>query len=214
GGELTDDVEKVALAALKAQRPARLSYGIGTVKFAVNRRTRGGPVDHDLPVLVARDLKGKVRAVWVTYACHCVTLSNNKISGDWAGFAQDMIEDDHPGAVALVSIGCGADANPSSGVTGDKMDVAPGHGAQIAREARRLVKPPRAPVTGKLTAAVRRLELPLDKLPTRAEWEEKAKRADAVGYHARVQLTRLDRGESLRTRIDYPVQAWTFGDSL
>src|SRR5262249_21573594 len=158
--ELTDHLEKVALAALKDQRPARLSYGIGTVKFAVNRRTRGGPVDHDLPVLVARDLKGKVRAVYVTYACHCVTLSDHKVSGDWAGFAQDMIEDDHPGAVALVSIGCGADANPSSGVTGGKADVARGQGAEVAREARRLVKGHLAPVTGKLSAAVRKLELP------------------------------------------------------
>src|SRR5262249_43863721 len=174
GGELTDDVEKVALAALKAQRPARLSYGVGTVKFAVNRRTRGGPVDHDLPVLVARDLKGKVIAVHVTYACHCVTLSNNKVSGDWAGYAQEMIEDDHPGAVALVSIGCGADSNPSSGVTGDKVDLARGQGAEIAREVRRLVEGHLTPVTGKLRAAARQLELPLDTPPTRAQWEEKA----------------------------------------
>jgi len=27
------------------------------------------------------DLHGKLRAVYVNYACHCVTLSNNKISG-------------------------------------------------------------------------------------------------------------------------------------
>src|SRR5262249_14887177 len=33
-------------------------------------------------------------------------------------------------------------------------------------------------------------------------------------YHARVQLGRLDRGETLRTRIDYPIQTWAFGDSL
>jgi putative membrane-bound dehydrogenase-like protein len=212
--ELTDALEKAALAALADRQPARLSYGIGTVTFAVNRRTRGGPVDHDLPVLVVRDLKGKVRAVYVTYACHCVTLSNNKVSGDWAGFAQEQIEDDHPGAVALVSVGCGADSNPSSGVTGDKVDVARSQGAALAREVRRLVKGRLTPVTGTLRTAARQIELPLDTPPTRAQWEEKAKRTDAIGYHARVQLARLDRGEKLRTKIDYPVQAWTFGDSL
>jgi putative membrane-bound dehydrogenase-like protein len=212
--ELTDNLEKAALAALADLRPARLSHGIGTVKFAVNRRTRGGPVDHDLPILVARDLKGKVLAVHVTYACHCVTLSNNKIGGDWAGYAQEMIEDDHPGAVALVSIGCGGDANPSSGVTGDKVEVARGQGAEIARAVRRLVKGHLTPVSGKLHAASRQIELPLDTLPTRAQWQEKAKQNNAAGYHARVQLARLDRGEKLRTKIDYPVQAWTFGDSL
>jgi putative membrane-bound dehydrogenase-like protein len=212
--ELTDALEKVALAALADRRPARLSYGIGTVKFASNRRTRGGPVDHDLPVLVVRDPEGKVRAVYVTYACHCVTLSDNKVSGDWAGFAQAMIEDDHPGAVALVSIGCGADSNPSSGVSGAKVEVARGQGAELAREVRRLVKGHLTPITGKLLASSRQIELPLDTSPTRAQWEERAKRKDAIGYHARVQLARLDRGEKLRTKIDYPVMAWTFGDSL
>jgi hypothetical protein len=118
--ELTEKLERVALAALGDRKPARLSWGVGSVPFAVNRRTRGGPVDHDLPVLVVRDPKGKVRAVYVSYACHCVTLSNNKISGDWAGYAQEAIQDEVPGAVALVSIGCGADANPRSGVAGDK----------------------------------------------------------------------------------------------
>ena len=58
------------------------------------------------------------------------------------------------------------------------------------------------------------MELPLAKLPTRAQWEEKAKKDGAVGYHARVNLARLDRGESLRAKIDYPIQTWTFGDSL
>jgi putative membrane-bound dehydrogenase-like protein len=212
--ELADNLEKVALAALADRKPARLSWGVGKVTFAANRRTRGGPVDHDLPLLVVRDLKGKVRAVYVSYACHCVTLSNNKISGDWAGYAQQAIEDDHPGAVALVSIGCGADSNPRSGVTGDKADVASRQGMEIAREVKRLLRGYLAPVKGKLTSGTRTLDLPLAKLPTKEEWQERAKRKDAVGYHARVQLERLARGEKLRTKIVYPVMTWSFGDSL
>src|SRR5262245_56220943 len=74
--ELTNSLEKVALAALADRKPARLSYGIGKVTFANNRRTKGGPVDHDLPLLAVHDLKGQLRAVYVNYACHCVTLSN------------------------------------------------------------------------------------------------------------------------------------------
>jgi putative membrane-bound dehydrogenase-like protein len=212
--ELTDKLEQVALAALADRKPARLTWGIGTVDFAVNRRTKGGPVDHDLPVLVARDPHNKIRAVYVGYACHCVTLSNNKISGDWAGYAQQQIEDAYPGAVALVSIGCGADSNPNSGVTGDKVEVAARQGAEIAAEVKRLLAGYLAPVTGPLTVNRRAIELPLDALPTRAQWEERAERKGAVGYHARVQLARLDRGEALRTHISYPVQTWTFGDAL
>jgi putative membrane-bound dehydrogenase-like protein len=212
--ELTDKLEEVALAALADRKPARLFRGTGTVRFAVNRRTKGGPVDHDLPVLVVRDLNGKVRAVYVSYACHCVTLSNNKISGDWAGYAQELIQDECPGAVALISIGCGADANPSSGVSGDRAESAARQGAEIASETKRLLHAYLAPITRKLVAASRRIELPLDTLPTRAQWEERANRKDAVGYHARVQLARLDRGEALRSTIDYPIQTWAFGDSL
>jgi putative membrane-bound dehydrogenase-like protein len=212
--ELNDKLEEVALAALADRKPARLSWGIGTAGFAVNRRTKGGPVDHDLPVLVVRDPAGKVRAVYVSYACHCVTLSDNKVSGDWAGYAQHSIQDEYPDAVALVSVGCGGDQNPSSGVTGGHAEVAAQQGAEVAAEVKRLLGGYLAPVRGKLTTAVRRLELPLADLPARAEWEARARKDDAIGYHARVQLARLDRGEPLRTRIDYPVRTWAFGDTL
>lgn len=212
--ELNDKLEKVALAALADRKPARLSWGIGQVGFAINRRTKGGPVDHDLPILVVRDLKGKVRAIYVSYACHCVTLSNNKISGDWAGFAQQSIQDDFPGAIALVSVGCGADSNPSSGVTGDKIEIASRQGLEIAREVKRLAGGYLTLVTGKITAAARRFELPLADPPTHEQWEAKAKRTDAIGYHARVNLARLDHKEALRSKIDYSVQMWSFGNSL
>jgi hypothetical protein len=191
-----------------------LSWGVGRVGFAANRRTPNGPVDRDLPVLVVRGADDKVRAVYVSYACHCVTLSHNKIGGDWAGYAQEAIEDAFPGAVALVSIGCGADANPSSGVTGDKTEVASRQGAEIAAEVKRLAAGFLAPVTGKITAAEKSLVLPLAELPTQAQWEEKAKRTDAIGHHARVQLEKLARKEPLSTKVDYRVQTWAFGDSL
>jgi putative membrane-bound dehydrogenase-like protein len=212
--ELIDKLEKVAREALANGKPARLAWGVGRVAFAVNRRTKGGPVDHDLPVLVVRDPGGKVRAVYLSYACHCVTLSHNKIGGDWAGFAQEMIQDAYPGAVALVSIGCGADSDPSSGVTRDRVDLAARQGAEIAAEVKRLLGGYLAPVQGKLAVTRSRFDLPLDTLPTRAEWQARANRTDAIGYDARAQLARLDRGEPLCTEIPYSIQTWSFGDSL
>src|SRR5262249_12738082 len=62
-GERLAKRERVAKAAPAARQPARLSWGVGTVGFAMNRRGKGGPVDHDLPVLVVRDPAGKIRAV-------------------------------------------------------------------------------------------------------------------------------------------------------
>jgi putative membrane-bound dehydrogenase-like protein len=212
--EFTDKLEQVALDALQNRAPARLAWGIGSVGFAKNRRTAGGPVDHDLPMLVVRDLNGKLRAVYVSYACHCVTLSNNKISGDWAGYAQEMIQRNHPQAIALISIGCGADANPSSGVARARTDLAAEQGAEIAREMERLLGNYLAPLAGDLTTNMSHFDLPLADLPTRQQWQERVQRGGAIGYHARVQLARLDRGEELLSKVPYSVQTWSFGRQL
>lgn len=212
--QLTDWLEQVAFAALADLKPSRVSFGIGTVGFAINRRTKGGPVDHDLPMLAVYDPQGKLRAVYVSYACHCVTLSDNKVSGDWAGFVQDAVEKDHPGTMVLTSVGCGADSNPDSGVTGDKRDVAAAQGAQVAAEIDRLLASNLTPITNPLVARMGSIDLDFDTHPTREQWQEKAKRTDAVGYHARVQLAKLDSGEKLQIRLPYPIQTWTFGKQL
>lgn len=212
--EFLDKLEKVGLEALKKRTPAKLTYAIGKATFAKNRRTAGGPIDHDLPVLFVHDPDGKVRAIYTNYACHCVTLSFNKIGGDWAGFAAEEIQSAFPGSIALVSVGCGADQNPTSNVTGDKVETAKLQGREIAIEIKRLAANFRAPVTGKITTQWKQIELPLGPLPTREQWEEKAKKQDAIGHHARVQIEKLDRKEALPTKVDYPIQTWAFGDTL
>jgi hypothetical protein len=209
-----DRLEEAALKALGDLKPASLTFGIGRVTFAANRRTRGGPVDHDLPVLVVRDGDKKIRAIYTSYACHCVTLSNNKISGDWAGFAAAHLEKAYPGAVALVSVGCGADANPTSGVAGDRVETASNQGLEITKEIDRLLGESLKPINATPTIKHESIELALDKLPTRDDWLERAKRKDAVGFHAQTQLARLDRGEKLLAKIDYPIATWAFGDEL
>lgn len=212
--EFVDKLEEVALAAARDIRPAHLSWGTGKGQLAMNRRTKGGPVDHDLPALFIRDPDGKLRAVYFSYACHCVTLSNNKISGDWAGFAQDALEQQFPGAIALASVGCGADSNPNSGVTGDKVAVCEQQGHTIADEVVRISKGSLQPITAAPSIRFARVDLPLDTPRSREEWETRAQRADAIGYHARVNLARLARGESLATKLDYPLQTWVFGKAL
>src|SRR5436190_1635093 len=56
--ELTDALETVALKALDDRRAAKLSRGKGKAGFGANRRTKGGPVDHDLPALFVIDPNG------------------------------------------------------------------------------------------------------------------------------------------------------------
>lgn len=212
--ELTDQLEQVAREALQNRRRGRLEWAVGRVGFAMNRRTADGPVDHDLPILIAYDEDGSKKAIYFSYACHCVTLSHNLIGGDWAGFAQKNLEQDHPGVIAMASIGCGADANPRSGVTGDKVEVAREQGREISEEIRRLLTISKASLEGELVTRWDSIDLVFDTLPTRSEWEATAKQDNAAGYHAQINLARLDRGEKLPQSIVYPIQTWLFGDDL
>ena len=103
--------------------------------------------------------QGKLLAVVVNYACHNTTLRGNfkQIHGDWAGCAQECIEADHPGAVALVTIGCGADADPCPHGT---VELCRQHGRAMADEVKRLLAGPFKPVEPKLTARMAPLEIP------------------------------------------------------
>lgn len=209
--ELADHLEAAALKALADRKPATLSWAVGKVGFAKNRRPEGGPVDHSLPMLVVKSAQDdSLRAIYVSYACHCVTLGNNKISGDWSGYAQEAIERNHPGVVGMVSIGCGSDANPDSNVTDGNTAVAADQGDQIGDEVDRLLAGALQPVTGPITATLAHVDLPLNTPPTRGELVAVAE----GNYNAKFQLAILDRGEQLLTKLDYPIQTWAFGDSL
>src|SRR6185503_2423720 len=83
--KLVDQLEEVALAAMKDLQPGKLQWGQGRVSLAKNRRTEGGPVDHAMPLLKVTDHNGKLRAVLANYACHCTTLGGefNQAHGDW-----------------------------------------------------------------------------------------------------------------------------------
>jgi len=215
--ELTDKLEQVALAALADRQPARLDWNEGAVAFARNRRTTGGPVDHALPVLRVSGPDGKVRALLANYACHCTTLGGefNKVCGDWAGYAQQAIESQFPGAVALVAIGCGADANPyPRGGADGGLSLARQHGEELAAEVKRLLDGHLRPIRQRLKCRIKRFEIPFEPLPTRGQFEERARQDGIVGYHAKRNLERLDRGETLPSALPSIVQTWNFGDQL
>ncbi len=223
--ELTDALEKVAAEALANRKPSRLAWARGKVAFATNRRmlkdgkwtgfgaNPNGPVDHSLPVLRINDPDGKLRAVLVGYACHCTTLTGefNQISAEWAGYAADEIEQKHPGAVALMIIGCGADADPQPRRT---LEATQAHGKSISQETERLIGGTMTPLPGAIAAKYQTIELPFAMPPTREQLVERSQKPGAEGYFARTMVERLDRGESLQRTLTYPIQTWSFGDAL
>ncbi len=223
--ELTDHLERVSLDALADIRPARIEWAVGQAGFAINRRVMRdgrssglgvnpeGPVDHTMSMLSVHGPDDQLRAVVVNYACHCTThgADFNRICGDWAGFAQNYVEKNWPGVTCLVTIGCGADANPHPR-TG--LEFAQQHGQEIATEVDRLLAGELKPIQGLLTCRLENIALPFGEIPDRAEWDRRVAAKDATSYHASFQLARLDRGEDLATPIPYPVQAWMFGEDL
>ncbi len=220
---LTSSLTDVVQSAFAKLEPARLSRGLGRAGFARNRRepkptgivlglNQSGPVDHDLPVLRVTGADGKLRALFTSYACHCTTLSINETHGDWAGCAGADLETAHPGAVALIAVGCGADQNP---FPRRELAHVEQHGAELAAEVSRVAAGELQPVEGPVTAALQTVQLPFEGGLTRADWVARTESTHkATAYHARQHLAMLDVGKPLPDKLDYTLQMWRFGDGL
>lgn len=214
---LLDSLETVAAKAMAALTPAELSWTEGSAGFAANRRTAGGPTDHALPVLVAQEKSGRLRAIMASYACHCTTCGGGlmQVGGDWAGYAQEALERDHPGAQAMIAIGCAGDADPEPRLGDDQgLDLARQHGETVAAEIARLLALPRRPLPGPLLARTIAAPLPLAPPMTRDELVERSREEGVVGRHARHWLAQRDSGTASPSHLEYEITAWQFGDDL
>ena len=223
---LIDRLEKVARAALADRRPARVSWSQGRAGFASNRRvlkdgkwtafgvTPDGAVDHDVPLLAVHGPDGTLRALLVNYACHATTLEgrDNYLHGDWPGVAKELIQRRHPGAIAMVTIGTGADSNPNP--RGGGLPDVERNATAIADEVDRLLAAPMRPLTSPPRGRLETIALDLAPVPSRQEWEERAKKNVPDGFQAQAILGRLDRGERIGTTAPYPIQTWSFDDGL
>ncbi|MGH9340605.1 MAG: neutral/alkaline non-lysosomal ceramidase N-terminal domain-containing protein [Acidobacteriota bacterium] len=216
----------VAIAqAVSRIEAAELAFAHGHANFAANRRVftpRGvnfgvnpeGPVDHDVPVLRVQDSGGNIRAIVFGYACHGTTLTGDdyRISGDWPGFAQEYLEQGHPGATAFFVTGCGADANPEPR---GKLYYARQHGLNMAGAVTAVLTQPMAAVEDPLSCAFDYAELPLAEPPSRQEFEKRLQDQNRfVRRHAERNIERLDQHGKLVSSYGLPVQVWRFGDDL
>lgn len=211
--QLLRKLEQVVMEAMADRKPSRIAWGMGQAGFAKNRRAQGGPVDHSLPLLRVTTPAGELRAVLVNYACHGTTLGGavNKVHGDWIAEAQLAIEGSHPGAIAMVALGCAGDSNPDPRGTIGNMKA---HGAEIARSVENLLASPLQPLTRAPVARMRWVELPFSHIPSVAELVEASRDESVKGFYARRALDRLARGHAISETLAYPVQTWAFGDAL
>jgi len=209
--------------ALENIAPARLGYTHARAGFAMNRRSKtetgyriapnpDGPVDHDIPVLRVDSPDGKLRAVIFGYACHCTTMSFNKFCGDYAGFAQQYIQQAHSDATALFIAGCGGDQNP---YPRRELDYCKQHGRALANGVETALSSQAKPVRGPIKTVLETVTLEFAEPPNRSQLEEKAKSSDKYDRrHAEVLLDELERTGKIRRTYPYLVQVIRFGDDL
>lgn len=220
---LIDKVVQTVGMALQDLSPARIAFGAGEAGFAVNRREftpRGvrlgvnpaGPTDHTVPVLQITGADGRVRAVLFGYACHNTTFNGDmyKISGDYAGTAQTVIEQQHPGATALFLMLCGGDQNPQP--RGSEV-LAEQHGHELAAAVEHVLERNLKEVSGTIRAAFNSTELPLAPY-TRDDFEAmKSDRTPQRRRLAEATLKAIDERRAIHS-VPYPAQAIRFGSTL
>jgi neutral ceramidase len=215
-------------AAIRNLQPAALAFGEGQARFGVNRRlvtpdgvkgftpNPNGPVDHAVPVLRVRSQRGLTLAVVFGYAAHPTTITPAggkhyyEFSGDYASFAQQLIEAEHPDAVALFVQGCGGDVMVSPRGT---VELAREYGKQLSEAVDDTLKGSLRPVDGPLASAFDTVRIEFATPPSRDALQRQAENADVYHrWHARAMLAALERDDALPKDYPYPIQVWRFGD--
>ena len=209
--------------ALNSLEPAQLYTGAGVSRFQVNRRNNieatlasrndlSGPNDYAVPVIKVVGRSGEVKAIAFAYACHPTVLSENKWSGDYAGYTQSELESAFPGATALFFQGAGGDQNPLPRRT---VTLAKQYGKELAAAVERVLHEEMTPLVSNLTLSYSEIDLPLNELLSKEDLSKMVN--ETTGHYrawARMFFDRVDQGESIEDSYPYPIQAWKLGDQL
>jgi neutral ceramidase len=206
------DAADGALASLK---PVRLTARQTSARFADNRRKSGDVTDHDVPVLeVIRDGDRIPLAVVFGYACHNTTIppEDCRYCGDWAGFAQERLEQQHAGCTAMFITGAAADQNPHPR---GSVELSKQYGRELADAVTASLQSSTSrDIAPRLRVAHEYTPLPLKPID-RAVLEANLASTDMpTARKAKFLLDALARNEKLITEYPAPIQAVRFGDEL
>jgi neutral ceramidase len=156
-----------------------------------------------------------LRAVLFGYACHNTTLNFYKFCGDYAGFAQEYLEQAHPEATALFMSGCGADQNPYPRRGPRSLEYCMEHGRTLANAVEAALLSPARPIPGPIRAALETVTLDFAEPPSRQQLQQQTESDDKYERrHARVLLEELEQTGRIRTTYPYLVQVVQFGNGL
>ena len=220
--ELVDLIVTTIGSALKNLQPATVSRGVGETDFAVNRRTNRepdvemlrkenlllGPIDHSVPVLAVKDAEGKLIAVVFGYACHNTVMDYYLWSGDYAGFAQNALEEKHPGVTACFLMGCGGDQNP---LPRRKAELAKKYGEMLASAVEDTLTK-LTPLASKLETDQAFVPIKLGPLPPEDVLKKQAEGSPNYIQRWSARMLRWkESGKPIPKTYPYPIQAWRLG---
>jgi hypothetical protein len=226
--DLEDKIVVLIGEALGRLEPVSLSYGVGRAHFALNRReptakgiklgkNPAGPTDESVPVLVIQKANRKPLAIVFGYACHNTTLRPDmmKIAADFAGYAQDRIEADNPGAAALFVTGCAGDSDPHPFGT---LEMAKAHGEELGTAVKFVLDHPSwlTPLSGALHTAYTETTIRFSGPTDRGSYEKLLNDPNqSRRRHAQRMVEALDRGQPVQTEYPhYAAHALALGDQL
>ncbi len=223
-------VERVVDAvgeAIAHRKPASLGFSQGLAGFGVNRRRARpgcrhfpGPVDQDVPVLRIADAEGKNMAILFGYACHATSLAGYEISGDWPGFACEMIEGRHAETTAFFIPGCGADINPLPRLLpGREVALSKMYGEIMANAVDLTLSTndsgKERPLSGPLTIRRGEAELFYENIPGEAEIAVLQQHFDPMMRRSGRDLHAMSKSpEGIPLSLKYPAWVMRMGDLL
>lgn len=220
---LEEQLIQLVGTAKAATKPSKLTYHRARAGFAMNRRlpsesgyqnspNPASPVDHDVPVLKVETADGQLATLLFGYACHNTTLSFYNLCGDYAGFAQQELEQAHPGTIAMFVMGCGGDQNP---YPRGSLDLAKKHGVTLATAVDAALQTPAIPVTGNLSVTLTPVAVAYAEPPSLTEIESRMTSSNTyIAKHARRLKTALETTGKLPTEYSTLIQTFQFGDDL
>ncbi|MCP4642803.1 MAG: hypothetical protein GY851_20315 [bacterium] len=227
---LVDKIAGTAAHAVSRLEPVTVSLAEGSCMVGVNRRlatpegvamrpSPAGVMDPEVTALRVSREDGTVLAVLMNYACHPTTLGDYLVGADYPGYAQDAVEAEFPGSIAMFIQGCGADikvrhVDGKGFFKSGPHSVAKSLGDELARAVLLALGSGDAqPVEGPIATRLDEIELPLQIPPTQAEVDEMKSSEDRfLKAWAEEMGGILAEGGEFMSHRTMTVQTLTIGD--
>ena len=210
--------------------PARLRFSQSAAGLGANRRRgRDGPETRSRPTVVDQDVPcleiyceqlQRLRGLVFGCACHPTCTDDSTLHGDFPGWAQHYLEQEHPTCTAIFVQGCAADTNPMPRQTSDpsrRGDLAATYGQILSyavEDARAAGGGHSSELVGPIVSRYGEVQLAFDpaRMPSQAELEAGAAAGtDRPARAAAYQLDQLQRHGTLEEFAPFPAQLWRIG---